>query len=685
MKYLENLNDQQIEAVKSKEGATLLFAGAGTGKTTTIIARVFHLIKSGVSPKNILLMTFTNKASKEMLSRIEKSGVPSLPFVGTFHKFGNKFLLKHIDSFKERNSNFRIIEYSEIKQIIKELLKSRGAEKIFSPDEIINLISKMKNSNIYFDEKDKIITPNINKELFIELYRDYEMVMKKSNFIDLDDLQLLTYRILQKSFDIRNRYSNQYQYIMIDEFQDTNRVQYEIIKLLLTSHNNIFVVGDDDQSIYGWRGAEVENILKFEKEFRAKSLILNRNYRSSKPIIETANSLISYNNFRKEKSMISHRGDGLKEAVKYFELEDDEVEAEFVVKEISKLLKNGVEESEIAVLYRINSLSQNLEKHLLQNRIKYQIKGKSSFYSRLEIKEIITYLNAIVYPHNDMIFINALKETYGVGTQTINRLIEIQNGISLFETIKQENLSFYFKTRARYLITLVEKIEALSVEMENFVESFEELFDIRKKYSKYEAKSETKEDREKYKERVQNIDNFYSNMKRFLSENGNLLEFLNLHKIDENEDEKESITLLSIHLSKGLEFQHVFIIGMNDGYLPHYNSFESEEERRLAYVAFTRAKDRLYLTSSKYRTVFGKKQKSEPSRYLFEAEVLKGKLQIQKKSEKYKLEDYVIHKKFGVGAIKGVSKVGSETYLEIEFFGDHSVRKLTSSVIERLN
>jgi DNA helicase-2/ATP-dependent DNA helicase PcrA len=685
MKYLENLNDQQIEAVKSKEGATLLFAGAGTGKTTTIIARVFHLIKSGVSPKNILLMTFTNKASKEMLSRIEKSGVPSLPFVGTFHKFGNKFLLKHIDSFKERNSNFRIIEYSEIKQIIKELLKSRGAEKIFSPDEIINLISKMKNSNIYFDEKDKIITPNINKELFIELYRDYEMVMKKSNFIDLDDLQLLTYRILQKSFDIRNRYSNQYQYIMIDEFQDTNRVQYEIIKLLLTSHNNIFVVGDDDQSIYGWRGAEVENILKFEKEFRAKSLILNRNYRSSKPIIETANSLISYNNFRKEKSMISHRGDGLKEAVKYFELEDDEVEAEFVAKEISKLLKDGVEESEIAVLYRVNSLSQNLEKHLLQNRIKYQIKGKSSFYSRLEIKEIITYLNAIVYPHNDMIFINALKETYGVGTQTINRLIEIQNGISLFETIKQENLSFYFKTRARYLITLVEKIEALSVEMENFVESFEELFDIRKKYSKYEAKSETKEDREKYKERVQNIDNFYSNMKRFLSENGNLLEFLNLHKIDENEDEKESITLLSIHLSKGLEFQHVFIIGMNDGYLPHYNSFESEEERRLAYVAFTRAKDRLYLTSSKYRTVFGKKQKSEPSRYLFEAEVLKGKLQIQKKSEKYKSEDYVIHKKFGVGAIKGVSKVGSETYLEIEFFGDHSVRKLTSSVIERLN
>jgi DNA helicase-2/ATP-dependent DNA helicase PcrA len=702
MEYLKNLNNQQLEAVKTINGAILVFAGAGTGKTTTLVSRVFNLLEYGVPPENILLMTFTNKASNEMLQRIEESGYidGKLPFVGTFHKFGNIFLAKNQHLLERRNRNFRIIDYAEVKSIIKEILdEDEKYKSAFTPDELIKLISKMKNSNIHSNEVNKMIMSINDKNIFIKLYQKYDSEMEKKNLIDLDDLQLLTYKILRDHKEIRERYSRHYKYIMIDEFQDTNRVQYEMLKLLLSTHSNIFVVGDDDQSIYGWRGAEVSNIVNFDKDFNdVKKIILNKNYRSTKNIIDIANTLISHNRFRVEKNIISVRGDG--ENIASFQFDDDIAEARFIGKEIEKLINNGENPEEIAILYRMNSLSFHVENALLEKDIKYSIKGKKSLYARVEIREILNILNAIANPYDDLVFLAVLKQTNGIGEQTINTLQRIaeEEMLTVYETVKSANLSFYFKTRAKYIQVLVEKlddlIEIIKHNPKSLTAELDYRFDIKEKLQKLiEKNSHSKENVEKFKNKLGNVEDFYSLMERFFNtERGDIRAFLNLYAINGEEEEAESqVTLLTIHLSKGLEFKYVFLVGVNEGFLPSFAS-DNEEERRLAYVAFTRAKDKLYITYSKYRTIYGRKQEVKPSKYLYEAEILDSARIEQNRyiaptssvrvERGFQVGDLVQHSKFGYGEVKDITKEGKDVFLEIKF--SETRKKLISTVIEKV-
>ena len=704
--YLKTLNKEQLKAVKRVEGSTLVLAGAGTGKTTTIVSRVFYLIENGVKPENILLMTFTNKASNEMLNRV-RGNLPdgvAPPFIGTFHKFGHLFITEHLKLIKDRDKSFRIVEYGETKNIIKKILEEESLNIEFKVEEVIKKISHFKNSNIHVDDTGKIdMDSKENRNLF-KLYKRYEKTLISRNLIDLDDLQTLTYRILKDFPDIRNRYSNRYRYIMIDEFQDTNIVQYEIIKLLLSNHKNIFVVGDDDQSIYGWRGAEIENILNFDEHFPdSVNIVLNRNYRSTDEIILASNNLISKNTFRREKNIVSHRGKGEKIVHKHFA--DDIMEANFISSEIRHLIDVKNESpDDIAILYRMNALSFYIENSLRVEHIPYSIKGsKGTIYSKAEIKEIINYLNMLINPQNDNFFLPVLKQTQGVGEQSINIVLEhsIEKKLSIYETLKTINLKFFFKTRSKNFQLLVEKIddffENLDDEKVNLASIFEDVFGIRKKYLlKLKKDKISKDNSEKIQTKIDNIDSFYSLMEKFFKDKkGSIDAFVNFYSINEEDDDEveEKVSLTSIHLSKGLEFKYLFLVGMNYGFLPNYNSAEDEEERRLAYVAFTRAKDKLYLTSSNYRTVYGKRQEVQLSPYLYEADILKRKFEPSRdikvsknesENRDFKINHIVKHKKFGYGKIVDISKEGRNTFLTILFVEIDSTKKIISKVVQRV-
>ena len=713
--YLENLNQEQKKAVTLIDGAVLVLAGAGTGKTTTIISRVLHLIANGIQPENILLLTFTNKASNEMLNRVKLQSptLKQLPFIGTFHKFGHMFLTRHSGLVDKRNSNFRIIDNSEIKSLIRQILKDKLLSVELSADEVMRDISNLKNDNIHPDEKEKSNLKGDYRDKLFDIYQAYEDLLINNNLVDLDDLQLITYRILKEYKQLAEQYSRTYQYIMIDEFQDTNIVQYEIIKLLLSCHKNIFVVGDDDQSIYGWRGAEVTNILNFEKEFQnVRTVTLVKNYRSKSEIVEVANNLIEYNMFRLDKKIVSYRGSGGEVIYKNFP--EDSLETMFVGNEIERLIREqGVKPSEIAVLYRINTLSFNIEHILLEKKIGYSIKGRKSIYSRSEIKEIINYLNLIADPNDNISFINVLKQTTGVGAKSIEIIINESKSenLSIYQTVKTVNIKFLLKTRARYLINLVDKLDDLIKSIENnqddFVKIFEDTFDIRAKYiTKRDSSTTSKETKEKLQDKIENIDLFYSLLDNFFKnrDDETIKTFLNLYAInggDETESDNEKVSLVSIHLSKGLEFRYVFLIGMNDGILPTFANLDNEEERRLAYVALTRAKDCLYLTSASKRLIYGNYQEWKESRYLYEAKILKSDFRkrvnkpifkskqemILMQNQTFKVGDRVHHKKFGYGTVVAIANEGNQRFLSIDFQNDPKglkSRKMSERVIEKV-
>ena len=705
--YLHNLNSEQLKAVKRIDGPTLVLAGAGTGKTTTIVSRVFHLIENGVKPENILLMTFTNKASHEILQRISARLNINLkpPFIGTFHKFGHYFLTKHFHLLKNRTKHFRIVEANEIKNIIQKIIENDGFAINLGVEEAIKKIANYKNGNIQSFETGKVDMTNKDVQTVFKVYREYNKVLLERNLIDLDDLQILTYKLLKEFPDLRKEYSDRFQYVMIDEFQDTNLVQYETVKLLLKPEtNNIFVVGDDDQSIYGWRGAEIENILNFDETFPDVEIItLNRNYRSTTEIISASNHLISKNVFRREKNIIANNGNG--EPIEHKTFVDDIQEAEFVISKIQELITTqAVSPSEIAILYRVNALSFHIENALKHRQIQYSIKGTKTIYTKPEVQEIIKYLNVLIDPHNNNFFFTILQQTQGIGEQSINVVLEqsLESGISLYQTLKTINLKFFFKTRSRYFIVLVEKIDQFFQEIEpdltNLVDIFEDIFEIKDKYRKKLLKLEgSNKSTELMNTKLDNIDSFYVLMNKFFKEKqGTIDTFINLYSINEDERKEDrmdkKISLVSIHLSKGLEFKHVFVIGLNHGFLPSYNNAESEEERRLAYVAFTRAKEKLYLTSSNFRTLYGKRQEVILSQYLYEANILTRKFEpdrdiknIKKKDEsrEFKVRDGVKHKKFGSGTIKDVVTDGKKTFLVILFAEDNTTRKMLSKVVKR--
>jgi len=680
-KIFEKLNESQASAVKKTEGPVLILAGAGSGKTTTIVSRLAYLIEVvGIPASNTLTLTFTNKAAKEMkersLSMIENVAYP--PLLCTFHKFGLLFLKFHI-KLLGRENNFVVIDTDDKKRILKKINAELPTQLVASE------ISRYKNSLLSPDDAYKQ-TELFNYKQIAEVYAEYEKYLLENNLVDFDDLIAMTYKLLDENPELARATSERYKYIMIDEYQDTNELQLKLLQKLCTTHNNLCVVGDDDQSIYGWRGANIRNIIDFEEDFSGATVFkLEQNYRSRSPILEVANALIEHNRSRLGKKLIATRGGG--EDVTTLNSHDENEEARKIAQKVQKLLESGVASKEIAVLYRVNVLSRSIEEGLNRAGINYKLVGGLRFYDRAEIKDLISYIRVITNPHDDFSFKRIVnKPKRGLGKASLDK-IELganQKGMSLFEYIKSvpsEELEALVKkkntlTLKKFVADLESVAAATQDSMYNFVELLEDTFHVKDIYANAQDAQE----------RLLNMDEFYGLFRDFVkkSPTASLDEFLNELTLQSEQDEVEgeSIYMMSIHASKGLEFGHVFVIGMEEGFLPLVgDGSDLEEERRLGYVAFTRAKETLTLSHASSRFYKGRRSDLDKSRFFNEAGLCEGSLIVEKNTA-FKKGDLVRHKIFGTGRINGVSKSGREFKLSINFAG--TKREILASFVERI-
>ncbi|MRI59350.1 MAG: ATP-dependent DNA helicase [Epsilonproteobacteria bacterium] len=678
-KILAGLNEAQKEAAQHIDGPLLILAGAGSGKTKTITTRLAYLISLGIDPSSILTLTFTNKAAKEMRDRalgmIEETLHP--PLLCTFHKFGLLFLKFYIDRLG-RSNNFNIIDTDDKKRILKSFKSDLPLSLIASE------ISKYKNSLITPTEAiESARLPNFKK--IADLYQKYEAYLLENNLVDFDDLLALTYQILDQDQDLCHQISQKYRYIMIDEFQDTNELQNMLVRKLCSTHDNICVVGDDDQSIYGWRGANVKNILEFPKAFdNVKMIKLEKNYRSTKKILEAANNLIEHNRSRLGKRLEATLEEG--KDIEVLALGDEQEEASTVAKRIAKLIDQGVDPSQIAVLFRINALSRALEEAFNKAGINFKLVGAIRFYERAEVKDIISYFRILTNPEDEFSFKRIInKPKRGVGKATYEKL-EAQAKAKnrsilqmLYELDPGELETIVGKKSASTLAKFVQDLRDLSKKSQeglyNFIDEFERTIGLRRYY---EAMPDGYE-------RIANIDEFYGLFRDYIKQNpqNSLEEFLADISLQSDQDQLggNAVSIMSVHASKGLEFEHLFVIGLEEGFFPLTgDGTDMEEERRLGYVAITRAKKELTLTYTKSRFYKGRRAQLEKSRFLNEAGLLQGSVKIEK-SKTFKKGDLVRHKLFGVGRVVGVSRAGKEYKLTINFGGQ--MRDILSSFVER--
>ncbi|WP_345972977.1 ATP-dependent helicase [Sulfurimonas diazotrophicus] len=677
----KNLNEQQAEAVKKIDGPLLILAGAGSGKTTTITSRLAYLLDVvGIPASNTLTLTFTNKAAKEMreraLAMIDAKSYP--PLLCTFHKFGLLFLKFHIHRLGREN-NFVVIDTDDKKRILKKLAGDLPMPLVASE------ISRYKNSLITPEEAHAQAEQK-NYEQIAKVYKEYEAYLVENNLVDFDDLIALTYKLLDEHPELAEETSKRYQYIMIDEYQDTNELQFKLLQKLCSAHNNLCVVGDDDQSIYGWRGAHVRNILEFDQDFQDAMVVkLEHNYRSRTPILTVANALIEHNRSRLGKTLLPTRGDG--DAVKMLSSNDENEEASKISLQINKLIGEGVRPNEIAVLYRINALSRSLEEGLNRAGIPYKLVGGLRFYDRAEIKDLISYLRVITNHHDNFSMKRIInKPKRGIGKASIDKLelAAMQQERSLYDLIRLSSTAELEAlvrkkntTTLKQFIGELEQMRAIADEsLYSFAERLDEIFKIK---AFYEAMPDGTE-------RVQNIDEFFGLFRDFIKQNpeASLDAFLNEVSLQSEQDqvEGESIYIMSIHASKGLEFEHLFIIGLEEGFLPLVgDGSDLEEERRLGYVSFTRAKDTLTLSHVQSRYYKGRRTELEKSRFFGEAGLCESSLKIEKNTA-FKKGDLVRHKIFGAGRVIGVSKAGREFKLNINFGGNK--REILASFVERL-
>ena len=681
---IEALNKAQQEAVKHIDGPLLILAGAGSGKTKTLTTRLAYLISEvGIDPLNTLTLTFTNKAAKEMrerASRLINTQTSSMPLLCTFHKFGLLFLKLHIEKLGRKN-NFVIIDSDDKKRMLKRIAKEHNIDLNISF--IASEISKYKNTLLTADEiLKRAELPDYRK--IATVYKDYETEIIENNLVDFDDLLMLTYKILLQDKELRRETSNRYQYIMVDEYQDTNELQFKLLELLASEHGNLCVVGDDDQSIYGWRGANIRNILEFSKHFKGtKTIKLETNYRSTEPILKAANDLIEHNSQRIGKKLSSFKGVG--EAVKLLHALDESLESRSIAREIKALLAKGVPADEIAVLYRINALSRSLEEGFTKEGVAFKLLGGIRFYDRAEIKDMISYFRVFANPHDDFSLERIInKPKRGIGKVTIDKLKKVasQNNTSLFTFIKEKELTGVVNKKAvTSLKTLVEHIELLQQEIKNslhnFIELFEETIGLKNYYSKMVDGVE----------RVQNIDEFIGYFREAISKNPNLTLdiFLNDISLQSEQDsiDNNAVTIMSIHASKGLEFEYLFVIGLEEEFFPLLgDGCNMEEERRLGYVAITRAKSKLTLSYVDSRFYKGQRKRIEKSRFLGEAGLINDTALKISKSPMYKKGDLVKHKIFGIGRVQGATKSGKEYKLKINFGGNK--KEILSSFVQRV-
>ncbi len=677
---LSSLNDEQRDAVLSIDGPLLILAGAGSGKTKTITTRLAYMIQNGIFPSSILTLTFTNKAASEMRQRafsLLGNKLDHLPLLSTFHKFGLIFL-KHYINKLGRNNSFVIIDTDDKKKIIKSF-------EIDLPISLVaNEISKYKNNLIEPSEAiSSAMMPNYKQIAFV--YKKYEDYLENNNLVDFDDLLALPFKILENDATLADEISQRYRYIMVDEYQDTNDLQFKLLKKICTSHNNLCVVGDDDQSIYGWRGANINNILEFDKYFdNAKIVKLTKNYRSTSNILKAANDLIHFNRNRMEKKLDSTKKDG--KNIEVISGIDEKEESYKVSTKIKELVSSGVNPNEIAILYRINALSRSIEEGLNKNSISYKMVGGVKFYERAEIKDIISYLRLIQNPNDDFSLKRVInRPKRGIGKSTVDKLYSFayQNNSSTYNLIKNKSelLEKELPKKAyKSLIDFIQKLDNLiqmaSENIYNLIDDLENSFKIKEYYSMLPDSLE----------KVANIDEFYGLFRDFVinNENSTLEEFLNDITLQSDQDQidDKNISVMSIHASKGLEFEYLFVIGVEEGFFPLLgDGTDLEEERRLGYVAITRAKKELYISHVDSRFYKGRRTHLIKSRFISEAGLSGGALKLKSNSS-YKKGDLVKHKIFGIGRVTNVGRVKKDFKLTINFGG--TIKDIISTFVERV-
>ena len=658
------LNDKQKEAVMHVDGPCLVLAGAGSGKTKVLTERIVNLINNGVSPYNILAITFTNKAAREMRERVYNSieEEANKIFIGTFHSLGLKIVRENASVIGYSN-NVTILDRDDVNTLIKRFMKELNLDTEHYPvKSILNKISFAKNEGLSPEEFDKFAKAPLDMAA-CKVYKMYESALKRSNSVDFDDLLILPLRIFKKDKSVLEKYQEHFKYILVDEYQDTNMVQYDMCKLLASKYRNLFVVGDMDQSIYSFRFANYMNVINFEKDNKdAKVIVLDENYRSTNNILNAANDVIKNNKERKEKNLWSSKGDGDK--IKYIRCDNEQEEASTVVRLTKELLDKGEKPSEIAVLYRTNGQSRVFEEAFLKENIPFKIVGSYFFYNRKEIKDLISYMH-LIYNNNDDASLERVINVprRGIGSKTIERLRSEASisDKSMFEVVNSgKELGF-----KNLIIDLTN--ESKNTDLVGLVDVILDKTGIRKELEeKNDLESEI---------RLENLNEFKSIALAF-QEKGifSLEEFLeNISLVSDKNEYKEvddGINLMTLHSAKGLEFNDVFLVGMEEGIFPHNRSFESEseleEERRLCYVGITRAKEHLWLMNAKKRTLFGQVSMNFPSRFIKEinSDLIDKEESVSLKNNSYignmyerdlnddlKVGDKVVHDKFGEGIV----------------------------------
>lgn len=692
---LDNLNDMQREAVMTTEGPLLILAGAGSGKTRVLTHRIAYLVREkNVSPANIIAITFTNKAADEMKTRVEGLlGYAGDLWVSTFHSACVRILRKDIEKIGY-DRNFVIFDTSDQKALIEDCLKELNLnDKQYAPKSMLNAISAAKDRMISPDKYLLEFGNDYRSKKISEVYKLYESKLKRNNALDFDDIIIKTIELFKTNEDVLNYYQKKFRYIMVDEYQDTNEPQYQFVNLLAGKYRNLCVVGDDDQSIYGWRGADIKNILDFEKDYPdAKVIKLEQNYRSTQLILDAANNVINNNIKRKKKKLWTKNNEG--EKIILGELENEKEEAQFVVNEIMRLKqKENRSYNSFAVLYRTNAQSRVFEEAFMLNEIPYKIVGALRFYDRKEIKDIIAYLRILVNPYDDISLkriINVPKRGIGPSSiSTIERTAAINN-TSMFFAIPEVELSPKIKKSVldfkKFIDGLINDKDVMTVpEIINYVLDKTGYLD--------ELKAEGTRESEG---RIENIDEFLKAAYEFdaSAEDKSLEAFLSgitlVSDIDLAGDIGDSVVLMTLHSAKGLEFPIVFMSGMEEGIFPGTRSFvdehELEEERRLCYVGITRAKEKLYMTYARTRNLYGKLQYNVFSRFISEIpeELILKYDEMDKPKQEYKTVssyvkrktidkttfnpgDKVEHSLWGIGTVVNIDGEGEDAELTVAF------------------
>ena len=683
----ENLNEQQREAIQTTEGPLLVIAGAGSGKTRVLTTRIAYLIEEkGIAPQNILAITFTNKAAKEMRDRVVKMLGPIAYQIqiSTFHSFGLTIMKENYAQLGYKKE-FTILDSDDSLSIIKKIMKNMNLDsKAYNPKNVKNKISSAKNEMMTPEELSRFSACDFDEKV-VEIFSEYNKKLKANNSLDFDDLLLKPIELFNENPAILEQYQERFHYILIDEYQDTNEVQYILTKMLSKKRKNLCVVGDESQSIYAFRGSNYRNILNFEKDYpNCKIILLEQNYRSTKTILNAANDVIKNNKQRKDKRLWTDNHEGDK--VVYKKCIDEKEEAASVASEIGNLIIQGEKLEDIAVLYRTNAQSRTIEEAMLKDNIPYKVVGSFYFYNRKEVKDLIAYLRLIYNSNDDVSLVRIINSPKrGIGQKTIDNLVSeaATLGISMYEALSSPK-ELQFKALIESM-----KLASQNMSLTEIVELVLEQSGLRKELElENSLEAEAK---------IENLDEFKSITKNFEERYGiiSLEDFLAeislVSDVEEHKDNNEVVTLMTIHSAKGLEFKYVFVIGMEEGVFPHsrslFDSGELEEERRLCYVAITRAKEKLWLLGAKRRTLYGLDNMNPVSRFV--KEISEKYLDMQDldimnfnsksfarsridETVEYSCGEKVMHDDFGEGVIVSVDK----SILTVAFPHPYGIKKL---------